>query len=467
MGTILGEATIQELREGIRGSVITSADPRYDEVRAVWNGMIDKRPALIVQCSGVADVLAAVQFARSQDLELAVRGGGHSLPGFSTSDGGIVIDLAPMKGIRVDPDAQRVVAQGGVTWRELDNETQAFGLAVTGGLVSSTGIAGFALGGGIGWLMRKHGLTCDNLVAADVVTADGRLVHASEQQNPELYWGLRGGGGNFGIVTSFEFRLHPVGPTILAGPIFFPGDQATQILRGYREYTATLPDAMTTLVNLATAPPAPFLPADVHGKKIVTVVGVYAGSRDEGQKLAAPLRQLGTPITDLLGPMPYAMMQSLLDGLYTPGARNYFKAGYLGGLSDEAIETLVRFHGPSISPSSEIHIHHLGGAVARVPDDATAFGQRGAPYLLNIVARWTDPGTDDAHIAWARDLYAAAEPFSTGGTYVNFLSAGDDRVAAAYGQDKYERLARLKETWDPTNVFRLNQNIRPAGSVDA
>jgi len=262
-------------------------------------------------------------------------------------------------------------------------------------------------------------------------------------------------------------EIMSIGPTILAGPIFFPGDQATQILRGYREYTATLPDAMTTLVNLATAPPAPFLPADVHGKKIVTVVGVYAGSRDEGQKLAAPLRQLGTPITDLLGPMPYAMMQSLLDGLYTPGARNYFKAGYLGGLSDEAIETLVRFHGPSISPSSEIHIHHLGGAVARVPDGATAFGQRGAPYLLNIVARWTDPGTDDAQIAWARDLYAAAEPFSTGGTYVNFLSAGDDRVAAAYGQDKYERLARLKETWDPTNVFRLNQNIRPAGSVDA
>ena len=467
MGTILGDATIQELRDSTRGEVISPADPRYDEARAVWNGMIDKRPALIVRCLGVADVLAAVQFARSQDLELAVRGGGHSLPGFSTSDGGIVVDLSPMKGIRVDPAGQRVIAQGGVTWRELDHETQAFGLAVTGGLISSTGIAGFALGGGVGWLMRKHGLTCDNLVAADLVTADGRLVRASEDENPELYWGLRGGGGNFGIVTSFEFRLHRVGPTIFAGPIFFPGDQATQILRGYREYTANLPDEMTTLMNLTTAPPVPFLPADVHGKKVVAVVGVYAGSPDEGRKLAAPLRQLGTPITDLLGPMPYTMMQSLLDGLFTPGARNYFKAGYLGGLSDEAIDTLVRFHGPSISPSSEIHIHHLGGAVARAPDDATAFGQRGAPYLLNIVARWTDPGTDDAQIAWARDLYAAVEPFSTGGTYVNFLSAGDDRVAAAYGPDNYERLARLKETWDPTNVFRLNQNIRPAGLVRA
>ena len=467
MGTILGDGTIQELRESIGGEVITPADAAYDEARSVWNGMIDKRPALIVRCSGVADVLAAVQFGCSQDLEIAVRGGGHSLPGFSTSDGGLVIDLSPMKGIRVDPDARRVVAQAGVTWRELDHETQAFGLAVTGGLISSTGIAGFALGGGIGWLMRKHGLTCDNLVAADLVTADGRLVHASERENPELYWGLRGGGGNFGIVTSFEFQLHRVGPTVLAGPIFFPGEQATQILRGYREYTASLPDEMTTLVNLTTAPPAPFLPADVHGKKVVAVVGVYAGPPDEGRDLAAPLRSLGTPIADLLGNMPYTTMQSLLDGMFGPGARNYFKSGYLGGLSDEAIDTLVRFHGSSISPTSEIHVQHLGGAMARVADDATAFGQRGAPYLLNAVARWTDPATDEAQIGWARDLYAAAEPFSTGGTYVNFLSAGDDRVAAAYGSDKVERLARVKETWDPTNVFRLNQNVRPAGLVPA
>jgi FAD/FMN-containing dehydrogenase len=462
MGTILGDATVQELRESILGEVIAPADPSYDEARAVWNAMIDRRPALIIRCAGVADVIAAVQFARSQELEIAVRGGGHSLPGFSTSDGGIVIDLSAMKGIRVDPDAERVVAQGGVTWRELDHETQAFGLALTGGLISSTGIAGFTLGGGIGWLMRKYGLTCDNLEAADLVTADGRLVRASEHENPELFWGLRGGGGNFGIVTSFEFRLHRVGPTVLAGPIFFPGEQATQILRGYREYTADVPDEMTTLVNLTTAPPAPFLPADVHGKKVVAVVGVYAGPPEEGRRIAEPLRHLGTPITDLNGPMPYTMMQSLLDGLFSPGARNYFKAGYLAGLSDEAIDTLVRFHGPSISPSSEIHIQHLGGAVARVPDGATAFGGRGAPYLMNIVARWTDPGTDDAQIAWARDLYAATEPFTTGGTYVNFLSEGDDRVAAAYGPDNLERLARLKEVWDPTNAFRLNQNVKPA-----
>lgn len=461
MGTILGEGTIQELRESIRGVVVTPADEGYDEARAVWNGMIDKRPALIVRCSGVADVLAAVQFARSQDLELAIRGGGHSLPGFSTSDGGMVVDLSPMKGIRVDPDGMRVVAQAGVTWRELDHETQAFGLAVTGGLISSTGIAGFALGGGIGWLMRKHGLTCDNLLAADVVTADGRLVRASEADNSELYWGLRGGGGNFGIVTSFEFRLHRVGPTILAGPIFFPGDQATQILRGFRTVTAGLPDEMTTLVNLTTAPPVPFLPADVHGKKVVAVVGVFAGPPEAGRDFAVGLRSLGTPIADLLGPMPYTTMQSLLDPLFGPGARNFFKSGYLDSLSDEAIETLVRFHGPVISPSSEIHVHHLGGAVARVADDATAFGQRGAPYLLNVVARWTDSTTDAAQIAWARDLFAAIEPMAASGTYVNFMSVGDDRVVAAYGADKYERLVRLKEAWDPTNAFRLNQNIPP------
>ena len=410
MGTILGDATVQELRESILGEVITPADPHYDETRAVWNAMIDKRPALIIRCAGVADVITAVQFARSQELEIAVRSGGHSLPGFSTSDGGIVIDLSAMKGIRVDPDAERVVTQGGVTWRELDHETQAFGLALTGGLISTTGIAGFTLGGGIGWLMRKYGLTCDNLEAADLVTADGRLVRASEHENPELYWGLRGGGGNFGIVTSFEFRLHRVGPTVLAGPIFYPGEQATQILRGYREYTADLPDEMTTLVNLTTAPPAPFLPADVHGKKVVAVIGVYAGSPDEGRRIAEPLRHLGTPITDLLGPMPYTVMQSLLDGLFSAGARNYFKAGYLAGLSDEAIDTLVRFHGPSTSPSSEIHVQHLGGAVARVPDGATAFGGRGAPYLMNVVARWTDPGTDDAQIG------VGSQPLRGGGT---------------------------------------------------
>jgi FAD/FMN-containing dehydrogenase len=465
MGTILGEATVQELRESIRGEVITPADAGYDAARAVWNGMIDKRPALIVRCSGVADVMAAVEFACSQDLELAVRGGGHSLPGFSTSDGGIVVDLSPMKGIQVDPERLRVVAQGGVTWKELDHETQAFGLAVTGGLISSTGIAGFTLGGGIGWLMRKYGLSADNLVAADMVTADGRLVHASEAENAELFWGLRGGGGNFGVVTSFEFQLHRVGPTVLAGPIFFPGEQAAQILRGYRSYTAQLPDEMTTLVNLTTAPPAPFLPESVHGKKIVAVVGVYAGAPDAGRELADGLRALGTPIVDLLGPMPYTTMQTLLDPLWAAGVRNFFKAGYTPALADDTIDALVRAHQSTISPMSEIHVQHVGGAIARVAEDATAFGERAAPYLINIIARWADGSTDAAQIGWASDLYSAIEPATTGGSYVNFMSVGDDRVAATYGEAKYERLARLKETWDPSNLFRLNQNIQPAASV--
>jgi FAD/FMN-containing dehydrogenase len=467
MTTILGEGTVQELREGVRGDVVVPGDPFYDEARAVWNGMIDKRPALILRAVGVADVLAAVQFARSQDLELAVRGGGHSLPGFSTSDGGMVLDLGRMKGIRIDPVRQRAVAEAGVTWREFDHETQAFGLAVTGGLVSSTGVAGFTLGGGIGWLMRRYGLTCDNLIAADVVTADGRLVRASADENPDLFWGLRGGGGNFGVVTSFEFQLHRVGPTVLAGPIFYPGDQAAEVLSGYRDYASTLPDDMTTLANLASAPPLPFLPPDVHGKPIVVVVGVYAGSPDDGMDLAAPLRRLGTPIADLLGPMPYATIQSLLDPLYAAGARNFFKSGYLANMPDDSIETLTRFQLAAPSPSSEIHLHQFGGAVARVADGETAFGSRSAPWVVNTVARWTDPSTDDVQMAWARDLYAALEPYCASGTYVNFLSAGDDRVREAYGPEKYERLARLKENWDPTNLFRLNQNVQPARQVPA
>ena len=465
MGTILGEGTIQELRESIRGELITPTDAGYDEARAIWNGMIDKRPALIIRAAGVADVIAAVEFASSQDLELAVRGGGHSLPGFSTTDGGVVIDLSPMKGIRVDPERMRVVAQAGATWHDLDHETQAFGLAVTGGLISSTGIAGFTLGGGIGWLMRKYGLSADNLVAADMVTADGRLVHASEHENAELFWGLRGGGGNFGVVTSFEFELHRVGPTILAGPIFFPGEQAEQILRGYRAYTADLPDEMTTLVNLTTAPPAPFLPEAVHGKKIVAVVGVYAGAPDAGRELADGLRALGTPIVDLLGPMPYTTLQSLLDPLWAPGVRNFFKAGYLNAVSDETIESMVKAHGSTISPMSEIHLHHVGGAVARVPADATAYGERAAPYLTNIIARWADAATDTAQIDWARGLYSAIEPATTGGSYVNFMSVGDDRIEATYGAAKFERLSRLKDAWDPGNLFHLNQNIRPAATV--
>jgi FAD/FMN-containing dehydrogenase len=458
----LADGSVAELAEGVRGAVIRPGDSDYDAARAIWNGAHDKHPALVVRCAGVADVMKAVEFARSEQLVVAVRGGAHSIPGFSSVDGGIVIDLSPMQGIQVDPVARTVRAQGGVLWSGIDHETQAFGLALTGGLVSTTGIGGFTLGGGIGWLMRKHGLTCDNLISADVVTADGRLVHASADENADLFWGLRGGGGNFGIVTSFEYSLHPVGPLVMGGPVIYPGELATDILRFYREFCADAPDELTTLVSLATAPPAPFIPEEFHGKPVVIIPGVYAGSIEAGEKAMRPLRELGDPVADLMGPLPYVAMQSLLDPLWGPGAHNYFKAGWLRGLDDRAIDTIVGYHRDISSPKSEIHVQHMGGAVARVPAGATAFGDRSAPFLLNIIAStFTADGYDDA-VQWAKDFHGAMDPALTGGTYVNFLSdEGDDRVHAAYGADTYERLVALKRTYDPTNLFRLNQNVRP------
>jgi FAD/FMN-containing dehydrogenase len=458
----LGNGTLQELRESIRGDVIAPPDAGYNEARAVWNGMIDKRPSLIVQCSGVADVIAAVQFANSQGLEIAIRGGGHSLPGFSTTDGGLVVDLSRMRAVRVDAPAMRVVAEGGATWGDLDHEAQSFGLAVTGGLVSTTGVAGFTLGGGVGWLTRRYGLAADNLVGADVVLADGRLVHASETENPDLLWGLRGGGGNFGVVTAFEFTLHQIGQTILGGPIFFPASQALEVLRGWRAYTADLADEVTTLVSLGSAPPIPPIPADVHGKKIVTLVTAYAGSPDDGAEVTAPIHTLAEPVADLLGPIPYLVLQTLVDPGWGPGARNYFTSAFLRDLPDEAIDVLVRFHEACPSPFSEIHIHHMGGAAGRIGPDESAFGNREAPYLMNIVGRWLDSAEDEVQLRWARDLRTAMAPFGTGGTYVNFLGLGDDRVRDAYDPDRYARLADLKRRWDPANVFHLNQNIVPA-----
>jgi FAD/FMN-containing dehydrogenase len=461
--TVLGDATVAELAEAVRGDVIRPGDEGYDEARAIWNGAHDRRPALILRCAGVSDVIRGVQFARSQDLLLAVRGGKHSIPGFSTCDDGMVLDLSPMQAVRVDPEARTARAEAGVTWGVFDHETQAHGLATTGGLVSTTGLAGFTLGGGIGWLMRKHGLTCDNLLSADVVTADGQLVRASADENPELFWGLRGGGGNFGVATSFEYAVHPVGPTITGGAIFYPGDRAAEILRFYREWVQDVPDELTTLANLLTCPPAPFLPEAWHGKPLVAIIPVHSGSLEDGERAVRPLRGLGEPVADLIGPMPYVAMQSLIDPLWGPGAHSYMKAGWMGGLDDAAIDTLVRYRDDVTSPKTEIHVHHMGGAVARVPADATAFGDRGAPFLLNVLAStFTADGYDDA-VSWAQDLYGAMEPALTGGTYVNFLSnEGEERVRDAYGQAKYDRLVALKDAYDPTNLFRLNQNIAPS-----
>jgi FAD binding domain/Berberine and berberine like len=463
MTAVLGGATVEELRQSVRGTVVAHGDDGYDAARAVWNGMIDRRPALVVRCAEVADVVAAVQFTRSQDLEIAVRGGGHSLPGFSTSDGGVVIDLSPMRGVSVDVTGRRAVVQGGATWADVDAATQADGLAVTGGLVSSTGVGGFTLGGGVGWLTRRYGLASDNLVGAEVVTADGSVVRASESDNADLLWGLRGGGGNFGIVTSFEFRLYPVGPNILGGPVFYPGEQVPDVLRSWRDATADMPDDLTTLVSLGSAPPIPPIPEAWHGKPVATVVAGFAGVIAEGQAAAAPLRKLGEPIVDLLGEMPYLVLQTLVDAGWGPGARNYFTGLFLSGLPDAAIEILAEAHRTRPSPFHEIHLHQMGGAAARVGKDASAFGNREAPFLLNIICRWLEPGRDERHFAWARGLRDAMKPFATGGTYVNFLGVGDTGVRDAYDAERLARLVDLKRRWDPTNAFHLNQNIAPGG----
>ncbi len=458
----LGDATLNELEQGLRGQLVRPEDDAYDEARSVWNGAHDRRPALIVRCAGVADVLRAVDFARSENLLVAVRGGGHSLPGFSTVDGGVVIDLSRMTAVRVDPERRTATAEGGATWGDLDHETQAFGLAVTGGLVSTTGIAGFTLGGGIGWLMRKHGLACDNLVAADVVTADGCLVHASDDENPELLWALRGGGGNFGIVTSMEFRLHPVGPMVVGGPIFFAGDRAEEVLSFYRDWVRTLPDELTTLVNLTTAPPAPFLPESVHGKPVVAVVAVHAGDHERGRELVRPLKDLGDPVADLIDVMPYTVIQSLLDPLWERGAHNYFRSAYVDELTDAAIAATAARHRDVPSPQSEIHLQHFGGAVARVSPDSSPFGNRSSQFVLNVIARSPDAVGFEDNVAWARGTADALAPVSRAGAYSNFMGdADDDRLRASYGDAAYERLVELKRRYDPENLFRLNQNIAP------
>jgi FAD/FMN-containing dehydrogenase len=458
---VLGEATVQELREAVQGEILTPQDDGYAEARRIWNGAHDgRRPALVVRCTGPADVIAAVGFARSNNLTIAVRGGGHSVAGFSTSDGGIVIDLSQLNGVRVDPGARRATVGGGAVWADVDHETQTHGLATTGGLVSSTGVAGFTLGGGIGWTMRKFGLACDNLVGADVVTADGRLVHASETENSDLLWGLRGGGGNFGIVTQFELELHPLGPMVYAGPIFYSADADRDLLRVFRDWAATAPDEITTLVNLTTAPPLPVIPEQWHGKKVAAFIATSSGSIEEGDGLVRAFREVAEPVADLLGPMPYHVIQTLIDPLWEKGIHSYFKATNLARLDDELIDRLAEIHVASPGSQCEIHVHQMGGAVARVADGATAFAERSMPFVLNAVTGWRDADAGASHTEWARTVIAAAADASTGRAYVNFL--GDaDAARTSYGDETYARLVALKNDYDPTNVFRLNQNIKP------
>ena len=455
---------VTALDEQLRGSTVTPGDPDYDTARSVWNGMIDRRPAVVVRCAGAADVIAGLRFAREHDLVVAVRGGAHNVAGFGTCDDGLVLDLSPMKGIRVDPRSSTAQAQGGVLWSELDQETQAFGLATTGGLVSSTGVAGFTLGGGIGWLMRKHGLACDNLVAADVVTADGRLTSASAVENEDLFWGLRGGGGNFGIVTSFEFRLHSVGPIVFGGALLYELERAPDLLRFYREWTPVLPDELTTMLAFLTAPPLPFVPERFHGTKMVAVALCWIGSPDEGENAIAALRGFGAPAAEHVGPLPYRVLQGMFDASAPRGVNSYWKTEYVGELEDGVVDALSAGIEGFASPLSVIHVHHVGGAVERVADDATAFGRRDSRYIVNAIGMWPEPALHEAEIENVRSTAGALREYSPGGAYLNFFDAdeGDARIRAAYGDRKYERLVALKDRYDPDNVFRVNQNIRPS-----
>jgi FAD/FMN-containing dehydrogenase len=456
----LGDATTRELREALRGELILPEDASYDEARAVWNGMIDRRPALIARCTGTSDVIAAIGFARSEGLDVAVRGGSHNVAGNATCDGGLVIDLSPMKGVRVDPEARTVRAQGGVTWGELDAETQAYGLATTGGLVTSTGVAGFTLGGGIGWLMRKYGLACDNLISADLITADGQTIRASESENSELLWGLRGGGGNFGVVTEFEFRLHPVSQ-VYGGLLAWPADAGPEVLRFWREWIHDTPDELCTMAAFLYAPPEPFVPEEVVGHPIFGLACFHLDPEGRAEDDLRPLRDLG-PAVDVVGPMPYSAIQGMFDAGVPRGMRNYWRSAYLDELSDGAIDAIVGAVPGIPHPLGQLHIHQMGGAMSRVPSGATAFGSRQSPFLMNYIGLWEDPAQDEQHIGWAKAASDAVAPYGTGSRYVNFLAdEGEAGVASAYESETFARLRGLKAQYDPTNFFHLNQNIRP------
>jgi hypothetical protein len=457
----LDRDALHELGASFRGELVLPEDPTYEEQRKLWNGSIDRHPALIARCAGVADVIAAVRLARATGLLVAVRGGGHSFPGHSVCDGGILIDLGPMKGIRVDPVARTARAQAGALWGDLDRETQEFGLATTGGVVSHTGIAGLTLGGGIGWLHRKHGLTIDQLVSADVVTAEGEFVKASEAENPDLFWGLRGGGGNFGIVTEFEFRLRPVGPIVLAGPIFWRMEESPRLLRLYREWIAEAPDALMTGVFLRRAPALPVVPAELHGELVVGVACCYAGPVEGGEETVRPLRAFGSPVLDLCEPKPYLAHQAMLDPSFLHGWWYYVRACDVTELTDEVIDTTVDHSMRIRSPRTGLTIWQLGGAVAQVREDETAFNGRAAGHTFNISGITEREEGFDEEREWSRGFWSALEPHHTS-VYVNFLmDEGEERVRQAYGAGKYRRLKELKRRYDPDNFFRLNQNIPP------
>ena len=460
--TSISSDAVDAFTGSVSGSVLTAASPGYDEARSIWNAMIDRRPGVIVECAAAEDVVQAVNFAREHNLLVAVRGGGHNIAGSAVCDGGIMISLATMKGITVDQETRRANVGPGATLGDLDQATQAHGLATPVGINSTTGVAGLTLGGGFGWLSRKHGLTIDNLVTAEMVTPSGDVVRASSDENADLFWAIRGGGGNFGIVTEFEYALHPVGPEVLAGLIVHPFSAAQEVLTQYRELAAQAPDELTVWVVMRKAPPLPFLPEDVHGTNVLVLAALYAGDIAEGEKVLAPLRAVGKPIADVIGPSPYAEFQTAFDPLLTPGARNYWKSHDFLELSDGLLDALIEQVEAIPDPQCEIFIAQMGGATNRVPADATAYRHRDANFIMNVHGRWDDAAKDNDVIGWCRAAFDAATPFATGGVYVNFMTEEEsERVASAYGES-HERLAKIKAQFDPDNMLRLNQNIRPA-----
>jgi FAD/FMN-containing dehydrogenase len=450
--TILEEITVQNFADSLRGRLVQPGEGDYDEARRVWNGMIDRRPALIARCAGVADVIAAVRFARTHELLVSVRGGGHNITGNAVCEGGLMIDLSPMKSVRVDPARRTARAEAGLTWGEYNRETQAFGLASTGGVVSTTGIAGLTLGGGLGWLMGKHGLSCDNLLSADLVTADGQFLTASAYQHPDLFWGLRGGGGNFGVVTSFEYQLHPVSP-VLAGMVLHPMAKAREVLRFYRDYARNCPDALTAFAALMTSH---------EGDPVVAIVVGYIGDLAEGEALVAPVRKFGSPLADTIAPMSYVQLNQMFDAAFPyGGVQRYWKSSFLKQLGNDVLEILIDRAATMRSPMSMVGFFHVHGAATRVDPNETAFGLRSDQWDYDVISQWTDPVESAGHIQWTREFWTAVEPFATGEVYVNHLDAEEGtRIRAAYS-DNFGRLVALKNKYDPTNLFRLNQNIKP------
>ena len=450
---------VDALRATLRGTVLAAGDDGYESARRVWNAMIDRRPRLIVRAAGVADVIAAVNFARDNGLLFSIRGGAHNVTGSAVADDGLMLDMSAMTGIRVDPEGRTVRAEPGCLWRDLDHETQAFGLAVTGGQASDTGIAGLTLGGGVGQLMRCCGATVDNLLSVDLVTADGRLLTVSANQHPDLYWALRGGGGNFGVVTSFEYRLHPVGPIILGGMLIYPANVATELLRFYRDWIIDAPDELNATLAFLDAPPEPFVPEAMHGQPAIAVVVCYVGDLDDGERCVAPLRKSLPPAVDLVGPIPYEAHQQLLDGGTPWGRQVYLKSANLKEMSDVVVDVIVAHVAQATSPMTLVPINAWGGAISRVPNDATAFGHRDSKFTVYIFTIWDDPDERDRHVHWARAFHEALRPHMNG-IYVNEMGP-EERVHEAYSATTYARLVEVKNAYDPANFFRMNQNIAP------